>query len=207
MKPYRVPTNYTTYEEEIKKSRFIAHLKRVSNQDEAKEFVKKISEEHSGANHNCWAFLHGAAGDTAKAGMSDDGEPQSTAGKPMLNMLVHSGIGEVAVVVTRYFGGVKLGTGGLVRAYSGMTKSVLEVAETELIEMKTRFSVTVPYNLFEIVKKLIQDSEITIESEDFTDSVTITCNANEEKFAALEKPLTDITASKAKITVIEKAVF
>ena len=113
-------------EETVRRSRFIVTMARVSSPEEAKAFIERIREEHAGATHNCWAYNAGAPGDTAQVGASDDGEPKGTAGRPMLAALLHSDVGEVAAVVTRYFGGILLGTGGLVRAYQGAVKLGLE---------------------------------------------------------------------------------
>ena len=106
-------------EQTIKRSRFICTAAHVTSPEEAKAFIDQIREEFSDARHNCWAFAAGAPGATAQVGMSDDGEPHGTAGRPMLTVLLHCGVGEIAVVVTRYFGGILLGTGGLIRAYQG----------------------------------------------------------------------------------------
>ena len=106
-------------EETVKRSRFIVTVGRAASPEAAHAFIERIREEHSQATHNCWAFNAGEPGSTAQVGASDDGEPKGTAGRPMLTAVLHSGIGEVVVVVTRYFGGILLGTGGLVRAYQG----------------------------------------------------------------------------------------
>ena len=115
-------------EEIIKRSRFIATVAWAPDVGAAKSFIETIKSEFPDATHNCWAYAAGPPGDTAAVGFSDDGEPHGTAGRPMLNALLHSGIGEAAVVVTRYFGGVKLGSGGLVRAYSGAGLPMLGAA-------------------------------------------------------------------------------
>ncbi len=118
------------YEEEIKKSRFITSLGRANNRDSAKNFIDMVKKKYHDATHNCYAFALGPPKDTANIGQSDDGEPYGTAGKPMLNMLLHGEIGECVVVVTRYFGGIKLGQGGLVRAYQGMVGNALNLVKT-----------------------------------------------------------------------------
>ena len=120
--PDLAPGAFHRAEETVRRSRFIVTMARVSSPEEAKAFIDRIREEHAGATHNCWAYNAGAPGDTAQVGASDDGEPKGTAGRPMLTALLHSDVGEVAAVVTRYFGGILLGTGGLVRAYQGSVK-------------------------------------------------------------------------------------
>jgi len=123
------PDFYFRVDENIKRSRFITSLGHANTKENAKLFIDKIREEFSDASHNCWAFALGAPKDTANIGQSDDGEPHGTAGKPMLNMLLHGEIGECVVVVTRYFGGIKLGPGGLMRAYQGAVANVLGQAQ------------------------------------------------------------------------------
>ena len=115
---YKIPATLHRTEEKIKRSRFIATVAHASTEKDVKTFISMIKKEFPDATHNCWAYVAGPPGDTARVGMSDDGEPHGTAGKPILTVLLHSEIGEIVAVVTRYFGGTKLGKGGLVRAYS-----------------------------------------------------------------------------------------
>lgn len=110
--PDLAPGEIHREEEVIRRSRFIVSMARVQGPDQAKAFIERIRVEHPDATHNCWAFQAGPAGSTAFAGCSDDGEPKGTAGRPMLTVLLHCGVGEIAAVVTRYFGGTLLGTGG-----------------------------------------------------------------------------------------------
>lgn len=112
-------------EESIERSRFITSLAPVETESKAMLFIDEIRAEFRDASHNCYAFLIGPPGTSARVGMSDDGEPHGTAGRPMLNMLTHGGLGDVVAVVTRYFGGRKLGRGGLVRAYGGGVQAAL----------------------------------------------------------------------------------
>ncbi len=113
-------------EREIKRSRFIVSVAHADSREAALAFISDVASEYHDATHNCWAYAAGAPGDTGIVGMSDDGEPHGTAGKPILSALLYGSIGECAVVVTRYFGGIKLGTGGLVRAYGGFAAEALE---------------------------------------------------------------------------------
>jgi len=130
MSEYKYPAATVFYSEEIKKSTFIVHIGHTPDLDAAKAFVRDIEQKYSDARHNCWAHVAGNPGGSHVYGFSDDGEPNGTAGKPMLNVLVGSGLGEVTAVVTRYFGGIKLGTGGLVRAYGGSLNNALEQLTT-----------------------------------------------------------------------------
>lgn len=125
-KPFLIPQQRWRVKDEIKNSRFITTVEHTPTIEDAKAFIAEMSQEFSDANHNCWTFVAGPPGETVKIGMSDMGEPKGTAGRPMYNVLQHSKVGEITIVVTRYFGGVKLGRGGLVRAYGGCVQQALE---------------------------------------------------------------------------------
>ncbi|CAM3480864.1 YigZ family protein [Parendozoicomonas haliclonae] len=129
---YPVPAAPVIFEEIIKKSRFITYLARTTGREEAQAFIQSLKEEHPDARHHCWAFIAGAPNDAQQWGFSDDGEPSGTAGKPILARLEGSGCGEVCAVVVRYYGGIKLGTGGLVRAYGGGAGAAVQQLTTEL---------------------------------------------------------------------------
>ena len=163
-------------EETVKRSRFIVTVGRAASPEAAHAFIEKIREEHSQATHNCWAFNAGEPGSTAQVGASDDGEPKGTAGRPMLTAVLHSGIGEVVVVVTRYFGGILLGTGGLVRAYQGSAQLGLEKVPTRAREVLIRCLVSMDtahdgifQNLLrgdiQMVGRLIEDQEVCLEDK------------------------------------------
>ena len=131
---YQIPKNSIFYQEVIKKSRFIVHIGHTPDVKSAKEYIAGVRSKYSDAGHHCWAHVAGEPGGSHMLGFSDDGEPNGTAGKPMLNVLMGSGIGEITAVVTRYFGGIKLGTGGLVRAYGGSLNHAMdELLTTERI--------------------------------------------------------------------------
>ena len=119
VRPYLIPNEPVIFEEEIKKSLFITYLAHTPSSDAAKAFVEQIKQKHPDARHNCWGFVAGRPEDSMLWGFSDDGEPSGTAGKPILAQLSGSGVGEITAVVTRYYGGIRLGTGGLVKAYGG----------------------------------------------------------------------------------------
>ncbi|MFY8274621.1 YigZ family protein [Pseudoalteromonas sp. SSDWG2] len=132
MSEYAFPAHPLSYEEEIKKSTFIVHIAHTPDVDSAKAFISEINRQYPDARHNCWAYVAGAPGGSHVYGFSDDGEPNGTAGKPMLNVLQGSGLGEICAVTTRYFGGIKLGTGGLVRAYGGTLNNALVQLQTQI---------------------------------------------------------------------------
>jgi uncharacterized YigZ family protein len=126
--PYAVVEQCCETEHEVKKSRFIARIEAVRSREEVNGAVARARADYPDARHHCWAYLLGPPADARSAGMSDDGEPAGTAGKPILNVLQHGHLGDVLIVVIRYFGGVKLGAGGLVRAYSAAAQQVLDKA-------------------------------------------------------------------------------
>ncbi|MER0123735.1 YigZ family protein [Streptococcus sp. ZJ93] len=147
MKEYRTITTDGLAEEEIKKSRFICHLKRVRTEDEARDFINHIKKEHYRATHNCSAFILGEQMEIKRS--SDDGEPSGTAGVPMLTVLENNHLTNVAAVVTRYFGGVKLGAGGLIRAYAGAVAH--GIAEIGIVAVKEQqgIGITMSYSQYQ----------------------------------------------------------
>lgn len=163
---YSIPgAHYHRVTATITKSRFIATLGHASTQAMARTFVEATKAEFPDATHNCWAFAAGPPGDTAHIGCSDDGEPHNTAGRPMLQTLLHSEVGEIVAVVTRYFGGTKLGTGGLVRAYAHMVKQSLEsLPVVEKIE-KAHIKVIIDYASIDPLKQLLPGHEAVIIAE------------------------------------------
>lgn len=154
----------------IKKSRFIASVGHTKGVDEEEAFLNKIRREFPDARHNCHAFNAGRGNETAFIGCSDDGEPKGTAGRPMLNVLVHSGVGEITVVVTRYFGGILLGTGGLVRAYQDSVKDVLDKLPLKEPEDISELRFAAGISEIHLVEKLAVRYGAGITSRDFTDT-------------------------------------
>src|SRR5690554_3000211 len=146
-KDYPVPASYLERETEVKKSRFIARIAPVGSRDEVKGWLEKAHQDHPDARHICWAYQVGRPGSAAEAGMNDDGEPSGTAGKPILNVIQHKDMGDLAVIVIRYFGGIKLGAGGLVRAYAGAAESVLSGVGREQSQPVERLVVSLPFAL------------------------------------------------------------
>lgn len=126
---YPIPAGFLERETEIKKSRFIARVAPVTSRDDVRGWLEQAHRDHPDARHICWAYQIGRPGSAAEAAMNDDGEPSGTAGKPILNVIQHKDMGDVLVMVIRYFGGIKLGAGGLVRAYAGAAESVLSQVE------------------------------------------------------------------------------
>ena len=153
---YPVPAGVHRTEQVIQRSRFVATLGPAATVDEAVAFVRAVAAEFADATHNCWAYLVGPPGSTGRVGMSDAGEPHGTAGRPMLTALLHSGVGDVAAVVTRYYGGTKLGTGGLVRAYGGAVQAALAaLPRGERVEY-VELAVAVEYAHVSAVQQLLE---------------------------------------------------
>ena len=151
---YPIPARTHRVEQEIQRSRFITTVAHAPTIEAARAFIDSIREEFPDATHNCWAFAAGPPGDTAAIGMSDDGEPHGTAGRPMLTALLHGGVGEIAAVVTRYFGGTKLGTGGLVRAYTSSVQQALESLPTRERVDRTTLEVEIDYAHVDALRRI-----------------------------------------------------
>lgn len=158
---------------EIKRSRFIACLARTDSEEAAREFISQIRREFPDARHHCTAFIiHQDTGpDTARS--SDDGEPAGTAGGPMLNVLTESGLTNLTCVVTRYFGGTKLGTGGLVRAYSGAVQAVLEDAQTVRIVTQPSYQLQLPISEAGKIEAKLTQNGYQILDRDFAEEATL----------------------------------
>ncbi len=151
----------------IRRSRFITHCAHTPGPDAARAFIESIRREHASATHNCWAFVGGAPGHSGQVGFSDDGEPHGTAGRPMLQVLLHCGIGEICMVVTRYFGGVKLGTGGLVRAYQDSVRENLQnLPQAERVPSLV-LTVSLAYAHVDKVRRLLPEFEAVVLAEDY----------------------------------------
>ena len=170
--------NSVTAEIVEKKSRFIAQIQHVETEDEALEFIASVKKEHSQARHNVYAYIvKGAGALSERIRFTDDGEPSGTAGKPVLETLQHASLQNIACVVTRYFGGTLLGTGGLVRAYSGAVKAAIENATMSdtivpLIEY-ANFSQRIPYSDLESLKRKIKQMNGVIDSVEYSEEVDI----------------------------------
>jgi len=141
-KDYPVPAGYLERVTEIKKSRFIARVAPVNSRDVVHQWLAQAQADHPDARHICWAYQIGRPGSAAEAAMNDDGEPSGTAGKPILSVIQHKDMGDVLVLVIRYFGGIKLGAGGLVRAYAGAAESVLSAVE-RVVHQPSRLALAV----------------------------------------------------------------
>ncbi|QIW16822.1 YigZ family protein [Pasteurellaceae bacterium RH1A] len=169
--PY--PQAQVVFEEEIKKSRFITYLRPTQGLEEAKAFWAEIKTLHPTARHHCWATVAGSPQDSQQYGFSDDGEPSGTAGKPMLSYLLGSGLGEVSVVVVRYYGGILLGTGGLVRAYGNGVKEALKQVEKICKILRKSYRLQCDYDQFQPLQHLFQEWQIELEEQAFGEKIDL----------------------------------
>ena len=187
---YRTIKADSLHETEIKKSRFICHLKRVETEDEAKAFIQAIKKEHWKATHNCSAFTLGERQEIQRT--SDDGEPSGTAGVPMLEVLKKNELINVCAVVTRYFGGIKLGAGGLIRAYAGAVAD--GVKKTGIVEgrLQQAIAVTLAYPLWGKLEQFIETSQIALQDTQYTDQVTAICMIDENQLETFKAQVTDL---------------
>ena len=172
---YLTPEKEASSELVEKRSKFIGNIKHINSEEEALFYIKKIKKEHYDANHNVYAYI---TKDTKR--YSDDGEPSKTAGLPILDMLENQGITDVVCVVTRYFGGTLLGTGGLVRAYTSAAKMALENAGIKKLLLHSTLSITVPYNLFDSVKYLANECGCTFTNCEYTDIIRVSAICKKE---------------------------
>lgn len=173
MRPYLIPAEPNSFVEEIKKSRFITYLAHTEGIDAAKVFIESIKVQYPDARHHCWAFVAGRPDDSQKLGFSDDGEPTGTAGKPMIAQLLGSEIGEITCVCVRYFGGIKLGTGGLVKAYGNGTHQAIKLLQTKIKVPQKIFNLSCDYSQISLVEQFVSQSEGQIIHSDYAERVAL----------------------------------
>lgn len=188
-----------------KKSRFIATVRPVKTEEEANQFVEEMRKKYWDARHNCWAFILGERQEFKRC--SDDGEPSQTAGKPMMDVLTGAGLTDVAVVVTRYFGGTLLGTGGLVRAYSGAVQEGLKNSTVITKYLGVKLSVTTDYNGVGKLQYLFGQKEIPILSAEYTDKVVFTVLVKSSRIQEIKKAITEATSATAQMEESDPVYF
>lgn len=204
MSRYQIPAARTRVETRAGNSRFITTIDRTDTVAAARAFLKEIRAELPDANHHVYAYIVGF-GASMTEGMSDDGEPQGTSGPPTRAVLRGANIGDVTLVTTRYFGGTKLGTGGLVTAYTEAAKAALAALPTEEKVERIALIATIPYAVFERAKLLLADHEARIHKEDFGTDVQLEFDTPIEQQAAITKKLADLTNGTATIEVLQSA--
>lgn len=185
-------------QEEIKKSRFICHAKRVYSEEEARDFIAAIKKEHYKATHNCSAFIVGERSEIKRT--SDDGEPSGTAGVPMLGVLENHNLTNVCVVVTRYFGGIKLGAGGLIRAYAGSV--ALAVKEIGIIEIKEQAGIAIQmsYAQYQEYGNFLKEHNLMELETTFTDQIDTMIYVNKEEKENIKSALVEFFNGKVTLT-------
>lgn len=196
---YPIPAGRHRVEQELSRSRFITTLGPAASVDEAQAVVREIGAEFADATHHCWAYVVGPPGDTSRVGMSDAGEPHGTAGRPMLAMLLHSGVGDVVAVVTRYYGGTKLGTGGLVRAYGGGVKLALASLPVAERVDRTTLELVVSYGAVSALQQIMPVHEAEIESERFDAAVTYRVRLPTTHVDRFRAAVMDVTRGQARV--------
>jgi uncharacterized YigZ family protein len=186
-------------EETIQRSRFVTTVAHAPDADAAHAFIDTIRSEFPNATHHCWAFVAGSPGSTMHIGMSDDGEPHGTAGRPMLNALLHGGVGEIVAVCTRYYGGVKLGTGGLSRAYSGGVVLALDSLPVDEKVDRETVDVTVGYTDVDAIQRLIGEYTLPIIEEDFGADVRYRLAIPIDEVEEVTRRIGDLTRGSGRI--------
>ena len=188
----RVETLY-----EIQKSKFITHLRHVDTEEEAREFITAIKKRYFDARHNCSAYVLGEKADKQKS--NDDGEPGGTAGNPILEAIKKNGLTNIVVVVTRYFGGIKLGAGGLIRAYSHAAAIGIEATTTLEMTPFARLDVAVSYEHLATIEHYMRQNEIKSTDADYAEGVTLHLLIPPAKIEAISEAITNLTAGRAQI--------
>lgn len=192
----------------IEHSKFICNLKHVENEEDAKDFINSIRKKHSLANHHCYAYIADEKGLNMK--FSDDGEPQGTAGMPMLDVLKSKKIYKTCAVVTRYFGGIKLGTGGLVRAYSGAVVQALLESDMRTEKYAIVLKIKSDYENYKNLTKFLQTSDICVIDTEFADDVTVNLALkyiDENNYLTFKEKLSDIFRGKSRCVEISREYF
>ena len=197
MSDFRVPYGPAETEFTEKRSRFIGHLLPVETEEQAREFIAQMKKKYYDARHNCWCYL--IRSDLLRYG--DDGEPQGTAGQPMLNVFRRENVTNVVCVVTRYFGGILLGAGGLTRAYSKSARDALAAAGVAEMGLWAAAEIPCPYALFERVKGEIATLDGTVDEAEYGADIRLKVSLPAEDTAALQERLTELSAGGMAVTV------
>lgn len=196
---YKTTAENGTASYEIQKSRFIAYTSHVETEAEARDFVTAIKKKHFDARHNCSAWVLGA--DSSQQKSNDDGEPGGTAGNPILEAIKQHGLTNVVVVVTRYFGGIKLGAGGLIRAYSHTASLGLEATPCLEVKPFCLMEAEMDYSLLGTVENWIRNEDLRTGETAYLDKVTVRLLVEPADCEAISTELTNLTAAQCKITI------
>ena len=200
---YPVPAVRHRVEQSIERSRFICTVQRVIAPKDAQALVREMHAEFPDATHNCWAYIAGPPGSTSRIGLSDDGEPHGTAGRPMLTVLSHSGVGEIAAVVTRYFGGTKLGTGGLVKAYGGAVQLALEtLPRAERVDY-AEVRLSIGYASIAVVQQLMFSLEAEVVAQEYGVGAEYQLRVPRQNLETLRAAVANATSGEGEVTNID----
>ena len=189
-------------QEEIRKSRFICHIKRVTTEDEARNFIQSVKKEHYKATHNCSAFILGERSEMKRS--SDDGEPSGTAGVPMLGVLENHQLTNVCAVVTRYFGGIKLGAGGLIRAYAGTVALAIKEIGSVHIKEQLGLRLTLSYSQYQELPNFLKAKQLQEQDTAFTDQVQTTIFVDKDDKDSVIESLIELF--NGKIDIVEQGL-
>jgi uncharacterized YigZ family protein len=183
----------------VRRSRFVATAGRAADEEAARAFVESVRTEMPDATHHCWAFVAGAPGSTAHVGMSDAGEPRGTAGRPMLTALLHGRVGDIVVVCSRYFGGAKLGTGGLARAYAAAVNLALETLPTEELVGRVHLVVSLAYGDVDGLRRLADEVGARVEGEEYGAAVRYRLGVPAPEVPRFTAGLAELSQGRARI--------
>ncbi|WP_448212310.1 YigZ family protein [Colwellia sp. MEBiC06753] len=203
MASYDIGANEIMHETTVNRSRFLCYLFPCLSYQDLKSRLIELQQQHPNANHHCYAFVSGAPQDSQKYGFSDDGEPSGTAGRPMLAVLQGSGVGQVAAIVVRYFGGVKLGTGGLQRAYGGAVREALPYLATEVKVPTTTKIIECEYPQIADIQHLVKQTCSEINEEQYQEKVKFVLAIPDDQLKLFEQQL--LTLSCGTLTLVSPA--
>lgn len=200
MDSWLIPSGPVEVSEEIKKSRFITYLAHTEGVAAAKMFVEKVKMAHPGARHHCWAWVAGAPDDSQQLGFSDDGEPTGTAGRPILAQLMGHGVGEITAVVVRYYGGILLGTGGLVKAYGGGVGLALGQLITQRKVPLSAYTLACEYSQLASVEALVRQFQGQIISSDYQTVVMLCIALPYQQITGFNERLADLSRGALQLS-------
>ncbi len=203
---YVIPTNSVCRSEIIKKSQFICYLEHAKSITTAKTIIADIKLRHPDASHHCWAYIAGSPQDPFVLGFSDDGEPKGTAGRPMLAQLQGSKLGEIVAVVVRYYGGILLGTGGLVKAYGGSVKQALQQITTQIRKVMKKYQLHCEYQHLSSIQSILACHDGQIIQVIYGEQITLIMSLPEARVTALAIQLRDISRGKLSLLPIEQSL-
>jgi uncharacterized YigZ family protein len=194
-----IPAKNICVEQEIKRSRFVVNIGHTASKADAQAFIKDISTQYADARHNCWAYIAGHPISSIERASSDAGEPSGTAGKPMLNVLQHKRIGEITVVISRYFGGIKLGAGGLVRAYSSSVQLAIDALPLKDVIATIEAKISCPFALENQIRHLLDKEHIEIVNTHYAEALDITALIPIDLKESIKHTIYDKTQGKVEI--------